>query len=265
MNKSTGRRIQNVERRSQRSGRQGQLRLWLENEIADGRLRPGERIDEKSLCERFDVSRTPVREAFLQLASVGLVTFRPRQGAVVAKMSVKEVIAMWEVLTGLEGLCAELAARRMPRASRAELAAVHKASKALLGTNDVAGYDEANRRLHELIYDGSQNEYLAQHVKHIRRRLQVYRRLPFERPGGIERSFDGHEKVVQAILAGDDKAAHSLMKEHVAGGLTFLDFVAELTAATDEGQETGAPTGRGAPVARSRRSKPAPRSKAAID
>ena len=63
MNKSTGRRIQNVERRSQRSGRQGRLRLWLENEIADGRLRPGERIDEKSLCERFDVSRTPVREA----------------------------------------------------------------------------------------------------------------------------------------------------------------------------------------------------------
>lgn len=237
MNRTAGRRIRNVEGRSQRSGRQGQLRIWLENEIADGRLRPGERIDEKRLCERFKVSRTPVREAFLQLASVGLVTFRPRQGAVVAKMSVKEVAAMWEMLTGLEALCAELAARRMPRAMRAELAAVHKRSKALLGTNDVAGYDKANRRLHELIYIGSQNEYLAQHVMHARRRLQLYRQLPFERPGGIERSFEGHEKVVQAILAGDDKAAHSCMREHVSGGLTFLDFVAELSSTLEDEDE----------------------------
>lgn len=264
MNKPIGRRTQSNKRRSRRVGRQGELRLWLENEIADGRLRPGDRIDEKSLCERFKVSRTPVREAFLQLASVGLVTCRPRHGAVVTKMSVKEVIAMWETLTGLEGLCAELAARRMPRATRAELDAVHKASKALLATNDVAAYDEANRRLHELIYNGSQNEYLARHVKHIRRRLQVYRRLPFERPGGIRRSFEGHERVVQAILAGDDKAAHSQMREHVAGGLTFLDFVAELTA-TDEDHGTGRAQRRRESVASARRSEFAPRDKSAID
>ncbi len=223
--------------RPKRANGQGQLRAWLEGQIANGHLRPGERIDEKQLCERFHVSRTPVREALLQLASVGLVTFRPRQGAVVVKMSVKEIIAMWEVLTGLEGLSAELAARRMSPESRAKLAAVHEASRASVASNDVESYDEANRQLHELIYNGTQNVYLAQHVKDIRRRLQVYRRLPFERPGGMERSFQGHEKVVEAILAGDDRTAHAAMKEHVSGGLTFLDFVAQITAATDEDDE----------------------------
>lgn len=217
-----------------RTNGQGQLRAWLEEQIANGHFRPGDRIDEKQLCQRFNVSRTPVREALLQMASIGLVTFRPRQGAVVARMSVKEIIAMWEVLTGLEGLSAELAARRMSPEGRAKLAAVHEASRASLASNDVASYDEANHQLHELIYSGAQNDYLGQHVKDIRCRLQVYRRLPFERPGGIERSFQGHEKVVQAILTGDDRMAHAAMKEHVSGGLTFLDFVAQITAADPE-------------------------------
>jgi len=231
--------------RSQEPGRtncHGQLRAWLEAQIVDGHLRPGDRIAETDLCKKFNVSRTPVREAFLQLASVGLITFRPRQGAVVAKLSVKELVAMWEVLTGLEGLCAELAARRMTPDLRARLAAVHEASRASLAANDVAGYDEANRRLHAMIYRGTQNDYLAKHVEDIRRRLGVYRRLPFERPGGIERSFQGHDNVVKAILAGDYRAAYSAMREHVSGGLTFLDFIAEITATAETATEENPPS-----------------------
>lgn len=63
----------------------------------------------------------------------------------------------------------------------------------------------------------------------IRRRLQQYRKLPFERPGGLDRSVSGHDKVVQTILSGDDGAAHAAMREHVAGGLTYVDFVAQIT------------------------------------
>ena len=93
---------------SGRTRGQAQLHAWLEDQIAEGHLAPGDRIDEKALCEKFDVSRTPVREALLKLSSVGLIKFLPRQGAVVARLSVKELVSMWEVLTDLEGLCAEL-------------------------------------------------------------------------------------------------------------------------------------------------------------
>src|SRR3954463_12025791 len=108
---------------------QGQIGAWVEAQISEGKLRPGDRVEEKQLCDLFNVSRTPVREALLQLASIGLVTFQPRQGAVVAQLSVKELVAMWEVLMGLEGFCAELAARRMPPDLLAKLSEVHESSK----------------------------------------------------------------------------------------------------------------------------------------
>lgn len=240
MSKTTGLRRVAQGEKSARSHGQGNLRRWLEGEIVSGRLRPGDRIDEKELCGKFGVSRTPVREAILQLASIGLVALRPRQGAIVARISVRQIVAMWEVLGGLEGLCAELAARRMSPDMRAELSKVHEETKKFVGQNLVEAYDEANRRFHELIYAGAQNDYLAQSVREIRKRMQPYRRLPFQRAGGIERSFAGHENVVKAIVAGDEKTAHAAMREHVAGGFTFLDFIAELPAHLTEDEKSAA-------------------------
>lgn len=95
MSKTTGLRRVAQGEKSARSHGQGNLRRWLEGEIVSGRLRPGDRIDEKELCGKFGVSRTPVREAILQLASIGLVALRPRQGAIVARISVRQIVAMW--------------------------------------------------------------------------------------------------------------------------------------------------------------------------
>ncbi len=214
--------------------RQSAVRAWIETEIMEGRLRPGERLDEARICARFGISRTPLREALLQLASMDLITFRPRRGAAVARMSVKQIAAMWEALTALEGLCAELAARRMMEEERELLRAVHAAARQLEGSNDAAAYDEANRRFHETIYDGCRNDYLAAQVRDIRRRLRVYRRYPFQRAGGIARSLAGHEMVLAAIVAGQDRAADAAMREHVAGGLSVLDLVAEIGEDEDE-------------------------------
>ena len=85
----------------------------LQEQIIDGHLKPGDELDEKLLAARFGVSRTPIREALLQLSSLGLVKMRPRRHAIVSALTVQQVIAMWEVLTELEGFCAALAARRM--------------------------------------------------------------------------------------------------------------------------------------------------------
>jgi DNA-binding GntR family transcriptional regulator len=235
--------------------RQNEIRAWLENEILEGHLRPGDRISEQEICEKFAVSRTPVREALLQLASVELIEFRPRHGAVVLRISVRQIAAMWEVMTSLEGLCAELAARRMNHEEREALQVVHDRSRQLVAEDDIAGYDNCNREFHEIIYAGCRNDYLATHVRDIRRRLRIYRRYPFQRAGGMERSLAGHEAVLGALIVGDDTAAGSAMREHVAGGLSFLDLVAELPAgavADDEGPTVSAKsrprTRRDAPV-----------------
>ena len=98
------------------------LRDQLEQDIVTGALRPGERLDEQSLAARFGVSRTPIREALMQLASAGLVELQARRGAFVASLSLREVIERFEVMAALEGACGALAARRMTEAERARAA-----------------------------------------------------------------------------------------------------------------------------------------------
>ncbi|SMH39237.1 transcriptional regulator, GntR family [Azospirillum lipoferum] len=208
--------------------RPSQLRAWLENEISEGHFRPGDRLDEQELCKRFGVSRTPVREALLQLASLGLVIFRPRQGAEITRLSVKQIAAMLEVLAKLEGYCAQLAARRMTRDEQDRLRSILLSFLPMVEAKDVAGYDEANHEFHEAIYAGARNEFLASQVRDIRRRLRMYRRNPFQRPGGMERSYAGHHRVAEAIVAGDDAGAEAAMHEHVIGAVGLMDFLAEL-------------------------------------
>ena len=96
------------------------LRDRLEQDIVTGALRPGERLDEQSLAARFGVSRTPIREALMQLATAGLIELQPRRGAFVASLSLRDVIERFEVMAALEGACAALAARRITESERLE-------------------------------------------------------------------------------------------------------------------------------------------------
>ena len=106
------------------------LRDELEQDIVTGTLRPGERLDEQSLAARFGVSRTPIREALMQLATAGLVTLQQRRGAFVAWLSLKEIIERFEVMAALEGACGALAARRITDEERQELLEAHEACAA---------------------------------------------------------------------------------------------------------------------------------------
>ncbi len=213
---------------SQDASRAESVRDWLEQQIRSGAYGPGDRLDEQEICSRFEISRTPVREALLQLATLNLVTFRPRHGAVVTRLTVREIVAMWEVLTCLEGFCAGLAARRITRQELTELNAIHNEARSYVEGGDTSGYANANQAFHEIIYKASKNDYLLGQVRHIRSRLQAYRRYPFSRAGGLERSIAGHDAVLQALEAGDDAAAAAAMNEHVASAMSFVDLIAEI-------------------------------------
>ena len=95
------------------------LRDHLEEDILTGALRPGDRLDEMSLAERFGVSRTPIREALFHLAAAGLIDNRPKRGAIVAEIGPRQLVEMFEVMAELEGMCARLAARRATQCTAA--------------------------------------------------------------------------------------------------------------------------------------------------
>lgn len=210
-------------------GRSVELKNTLEQEIVTGALAPGTRLDEVSLANRFDVSRTPVREALNQLASIGLVQIRPRRGAIVAEIGLRTMMEMFEVMAELEGLCGRLAARRMTEQERADLTRHHDATKAFVDAGDADGYYQANVEFHETIYRGSHNRYLADRTLSLRNRLSPYRRVQLRNRDRPLESFREHEAILDAIVRGRPDEADRLLQQHVTvQGGSFNDFVASL-------------------------------------
>ena len=216
---------------SSRVNLSGKIREALEDEINSGKLFAGCRIDEQELMERFNVSRTPAREAIQQLLSAGLVIMVPRQGAMVATLSLTEYVAMLEMLTELEGLAARLSARRMPAALRKDLQESVRACEEAAARDDAVAYETANRWFHETIYDGSLNDMLARQLRLMRLRMRHPQRSLFDRPNRVRNSMAEHQAIMQAILAGDEDAADRAMCMHISsGGNVYVDAVARGSA-----------------------------------
>ena len=97
------------------------VREQIEDDIVEGRLRPGDQLHMDDIAAQYGVSRTPVREAFQQLEASGLVEVRPKRGTYVASISTADLIEMFEVMAELEAMCARLAARRADKTLIADL------------------------------------------------------------------------------------------------------------------------------------------------
>ncbi len=228
-----------------------QLRESIEEAIVTGALTPGAPLDEAELSQRYQVSRTPVREALLQLAATGLVELRHRRGATVAELGAQRLIEMFEVMAEYEAMCARHAARRMSDEERAELLQAHRACEAARNDGDADRYYHLNERFHHLIYAGSHNEFLREQALALSRRLRPYRRLQLRVKGRLGASLAEHQAVVDAMFAGDgDRAAQALRSHVLVQGERFGDLMAVL-AQWSAGARTTAPAA--APAAATQR------------
>jgi len=208
-----------------------QIRLRIESAIASGELLPGDAIDDVALADHYKVSRTPVREALLQLQAQGILSSTPRGGSMVAKMNLQQLLSLWELLAELEGIAVRLACERMSNDDTQALVKLHRSSKKLADKEDMDGWQEANLKFHEIIYEGARNPFLRQEVLRIRSRTGVYRRHAFGALGRIKSSFDQHEKIISALEKRDAEAASFCMADHMRPGRdskTLNDFIMSL-------------------------------------
>jgi DNA-binding GntR family transcriptional regulator len=198
-----------------RMTRAEELRLQLADEIVRGALPPGAPLDETDLARRFNVSRTPVREALRQLVASGLVDSQAHRGAVVARPSIERLTGMFEAMAELEALCAGLAAERMSATERYRLEAIHEELRLLSHAGNPDRFHEVNERFHNAIYAGSQNDYIAEITLATRVRVQPFRRAQFRNLGRLAKSQAEHDRVVVAILRGDKTGAAGAMRAHI--------------------------------------------------
>ncbi|MBS0356741.1 MAG: GntR family transcriptional regulator [Proteobacteria bacterium] len=209
--------------------RSEQLGEEIEERIVTGVYPPGMRLDEQELAAAFGVSRTPIREALIQLASIGLVEIRPRRGATVPEMSADRLCEMFEVMAELESMCGRLAARRILPAELARLREAHQACEEARDAGKPDLYYQLNEVFHRRIYEASHNGFLAEQAIALHRRLRPYRRLQLRVRNRMQSSFSEHAGIVEAIVAGNGDQAAELLRSHVVvQGERFTDLVATL-------------------------------------
>ncbi len=203
------------------------VRAALEDAIVSGKLIPGSRLDEEMLAGQFGVSRTPVREALLQLATSGLVHTRPRQSATVAQLTTTDILMHFEFSLEIECICARLSSRRMTSGERDALKSMMDRMRRVVRKRDLEAYVEFNHDFHQAIYAGSHNRIIESQARGLFAKLSPYRRQILLRPGQIEISLRQHEVIARAIAEGDESAASISMATHSSlEDASLLDVIA---------------------------------------
>jgi DNA-binding GntR family transcriptional regulator len=212
-----------------------EIRDQIEDEIIAGDLKPGEHLDESSLAKRFGVSRTPVREALLQLGISGLVVVQAHKGATVSRVGPEALVQMFEVMAELEGMAARLAARRCSQQEKEYLKEVLETCRLAADKDDTDHYYYANEKFHQAIYRASHNTFLAEQCLHLQRRLRPYRRLQLRAINRMVTSLREHSEIIEAITSLTPAIAEQRARAHVLiQGDRFDDLIAVLVARDQE-------------------------------
>jgi DNA-binding GntR family transcriptional regulator len=203
----------------------GIQRRYLHDEVAQrlrelilaGDLEPRERINEIELCEKFGISRTPLREALKILATEGLLELLPNRGARVGSVSQSEIDEMIEVVAALEATAGELAAVKASEAEIEEIEARTLAMAKAHERRDETVYFTLNREIHDLIMGSARNSTLAGIYNNLSSRIQRMRYTAHKTPEQWQRAMDEHHRMAQLLRARDGEALGKLMREHLRG------------------------------------------------
>lgn len=187
----------------------------LREMIIEGELPPGARLNERALCDRLGVSRTPLREALRVLASQGLVELTPNRGAQVVALSEADVRDSFELMGGLEALAGELACARITEDELARIKALTFQMLACHARRDLPAYYQLNRQIHDRINAAARNGALTQTYATLNLRIQNLRfRSNFDEDKWAKAARE-HEQMVAALDRRDGAALSALLREHL--------------------------------------------------
>ena len=182
--------------------------------IDAGTYKPGDRLVESELAERFGVSRTPVREALQRLETQSMLV-RDGRSLIVASLDHNQLAELYAVRTELEGLAARLAARHATDEELRVLRAMVDEDMALLG-GDPRLLSRANKRFHKQIHLASHNRFLVQQLDLVYRSMALMATTSLAAEGRSAVAMDEHAAIVEAIAKGDGDAAYDGLKGHIS-------------------------------------------------
>lgn len=198
-----------------RTGLHEQAAAKLRTLIVRGDLSPGEPLLEVDISKALGISRTPLREAFKQLAAEGLVELRLNRGAVVAALRREELAELFEAVSGIERCAAELAAIRMTTADAERLEALQDRIEGHHDRGELRDYFEVNQQIHSAIVGFARNSVLKASHDALLARAERARFFALSAHGRWDESVREHRQILAALKARDAERAGQLLGHHV--------------------------------------------------
>ncbi len=199
--------------------------LELKHKILTGEIQSETRLMEISLAETMNVSRTPIREAISRLADEGLVQVEPRRGAYVSKISIKNMLDIFETREDLEGFTAYLATKRSTDKQKLELRRIAERYAEATERQDKELVIELDEAFHNYIVGCCNNDTLAEMIKYIQDLSLRFRYLYYDDFSLYPGTAEQHAKIMEAISAGDADLARKEGEEHIR---ILKNFIFEL-------------------------------------
>jgi len=178
-----------------------------------GVFRPGDRLVESDLADRFGVSRTPVREALQRLETQSMLA-RDGRSLIVASLDHNQMAELYVVRRELEGLAAALAAQHATDEEKRILRGMVEADNALI--DDPPALARANRRFHKQVHLASHNRYLVQQLDLVYRTMALMATTSLAAQGRTTIAQSEHDAIVRGIETGDAKAAGDALRDHIS-------------------------------------------------
>lgn len=181
--------------------------------IETGAYRPGDRLVESELADRFGVSRTPVREALQRLETQAMLV-RDGRSLIVATLDHNQLAELYTVRAELEALASRLAARHATPEEVRVLSQMVDEDEQTVGDPETLA--RANKRFHRQIHLASHNRYLVQQLDLVHRTMALMARTSLAAEGRSKTALSEHRRIVEAIAAGDAKAADTALRQHIS-------------------------------------------------
>ncbi|MDX2939170.1 GntR family transcriptional regulator [Streptomyces ipomoeae] len=194
----------------------------IRDALLRGEYVPRQRLVETDLCEQFGVGRAGVRAAFQQLVAEGLVEIQRNRGARVREITFAEAVQITEARMVLEGLIAARAAERISPAGGETLRGIGADMAKAVADGELTAYSDLNARLHRCVRDIAGHETANRLIEQLRAQVVRHRFMLSRVPGRARASLPQHQRIIEAIAAGDPGQAEVAMRDHVASVVEAL-------------------------------------------
>ena len=185
--------------------------------LLTGEIPAGTQLDERTLADQHNVSRTPVREAIIRLVREGLIEYYPYRGHFVKTWTVKQVQDLFEVRKALEALAIRIAVRKISDEDIDEISAILNDVDQAIKDNDLKTYGEADKRFHQTIINKTDNQTLIDALNQLTAQIQLIRSIANRDPGLVERTLAERPRILQALRTRDADMSALMMVEHIQG------------------------------------------------